>query len=117
MCVGIAPFLVDEHNNLCIKFAPLLHKDLFTSGKRTLKLEGKLRTFQPHTFCFKLFSRVLVVYHNPRRKHTFSGDITIKQIVIDDGLKKHFIDGSVIKPPLSHKIRQAEVKEIEVYFE
>ncbi|MCD6228075.1 MAG: hypothetical protein J7K17_01165 [Candidatus Omnitrophica bacterium] len=116
MCLGKNPFFVDKNNNFCIKFSPILKGDLFTKRGTTINLDNKVRKLEPNAFAFKLFSSILVIYYNPKRKNTYSENIKMEKIIIDDGNQKTVLKDSLIKPPLSYKIREAKVREIEVHF-
>jgi hypothetical protein len=64
-------------------------------------------------FAFKLFSSILVVYHNNKRKDTFNA--RVKKITITTSSGIQTINSSVIEPPLSYKIREKKVNRIDIY--
>ena len=117
MCLGRTPFFVDEENNLYIKFSPVLKGKLFTKRRKMITINDTKLEIPPNCFAFKLFSSVLVIYHNPKREDTFKGRIKIKKIIITKDKEQHTIESSVIPPPWSYKIREMEVKRVDVYFE
>jgi hypothetical protein len=101
MTLGKQPFYLDEKKELCLRFAPALKKEMFTSSDNILT--------------FKLFSSTLVVYHNPFCKDTYENCRAQKIIVtIDD--KCTTIQGDIIKSPLAQAIRRGTASRIDVYF-
>lgn len=116
MCMGRAPFSVDESGSLSLKFSPILKSELFTKQEQKIELNGRSEVIESNCFAFKLFSKILVVYHNPGRKDTFSKNCIVNKIVVDTGAKKYTIEGDSIKSPLSQKIRQSSAGRIDVYF-
>ena len=114
MCLGLEPFSVDSKGKLCIKFSPILDSKMFTKKTTTLTHRGKVITLPKNSFAFKLFSSVLVVYHNPKRKDTFAG-LKIKKITVQKGKSAQVIPSDTIIDPLSSLIRDAEVNRIDVY--
>ncbi len=116
MCLGVSPFYLGEDGNLYIKFSPLLKADLFTKKSTDLDFDGEKIHLPPNTFAFKIFSKTLVVYHNSKRKDTFSKDIKIVKIEIHKEDRKIVVDGDTILPPLSYQLREAKFRRIDVYF-
>ncbi|MDP2940423.1 MAG: hypothetical protein Q8O13_10190, partial [Candidatus Omnitrophota bacterium] len=117
MCLGKKPFSIDKDNNLCIKFSPILKADLFTQKQQTIAYNGKRVILEKNSFAFKLFSWILVVYHNPTRKDTFTNDARIEKIEVIEGGKKHTFNSNTIAAPLSYAVRDLKVERIDVYFE
>jgi len=115
MCLGKTPFFLDSDNNLCMRFRPILKSDLFTKNKSTVTFKGKEIELSENTFSFALFSSVLVVYHNPKRKDTFSKDCKVEKIVIAAAKKKFTINSDTVSSPLAQAIRQKEIEKIDVY--
>jgi len=101
MVLGKKPFYLDEKNELCLRFAPLLKKEMFVSESNRLT--------------FKLFSSTLVVYHNPNQKDTYENCRAQKIIVAIDG-KCTTIQGDTLKAPFAQAIRCARASQIDVYF-
>ncbi|UCC95486.1 MAG: hypothetical protein JSW40_01740 [Candidatus Omnitrophota bacterium] len=116
LCLGQEPFFVDENNNLHFRLSPILEGKMFTSKREKILFKGKETILEKNTFAFKLFSSILVVYHNPKRKDTFK-DCAAKTIVVEQDGARHIIDSVVIRPPLSLQIRQAKPDRIDVYLE
>ena len=99
MAMGKRPFYLDEKNELCLKFGPVLKKAMFTGD---------------NSLTFKIFSSTLVVYHNPSRKDTYKNCCTQKIIVTIDN-KCTTIQGDTIKSPLAQAIRRGAASRIDVY--
>ncbi|MCP4652001.1 MAG: cellobiose phosphorylase [Candidatus Omnitrophica bacterium] len=117
MIFGSKPFFIDDEGRLVLKFSPALKHDMFTTKKETVKINGRKITVEKNTFSFKLFSSILVVYHNPKRKDTFSNDCCVKKIVVEAESKKITIYSDTIKAPLSYAIREVKAERIDVYFD
>ncbi|MDD5069771.1 MAG: hypothetical protein PHV17_03490, partial [Candidatus Omnitrophica bacterium] len=121
LCLGKKPFFIDTNRGLCFKVEPVLKASLFTTKKSTVFVDGKAVVLEKNTFCYKLFSRTLVVYHNPNRRDTFfskskTTPAAIERIVLTVDGKKQTVNASVISSPLSYRVRRAEVERIDVYF-
>ncbi|UCG54252.1 MAG: hypothetical protein JSV32_06585, partial [Dehalococcoidia bacterium] len=106
---------LDSNNKLCMRFNPILKRDLFTKDKKTITFKGKDIVLAKNTFAFVLFSSVLVIYHNPKRKDTFNKDCKVEKIIIQAGKKKFILNSDTIFPPLAQAIRQKEIEKIDVY--
>jgi len=117
LCLGKNPFFLDNQGKLCLKFAPILKKELFTDNSQNVEFNGQTITLAKNTFSFKLFSKTLVVYHNPQRKDTFSKKCTVKQIVIDAQGQKQTVNSEIIRFPLSLAVRNQQVERIDVYLD
>ncbi len=116
MCLGMNPFLLKD-KKLYVNFSPILQGNLFTRKNLAVKLKDRILTLPPACFAFKIFSSTMVIYHNRRRKNTYSKDMRIKKIEISDGKEKTVLKHSLIAPPLSYRFREGKLKEIHVYFE
>lgn len=114
LCLGIKPFFIDEDGRLCVRFAPILKKEMFTKSSQSLEYKGKKITIPKNSFAFKLFSSCLVVYHNPKRKDTFRG-LKAKHITAQLGGKKHALTSDILKPPLSYALREAKIDRIDIF--
>jgi len=116
LCLGQRPFFMAK-GGLCLRFAPLLKKEFFTKGPKTITCGGRKIVLPANTFSFSLFSRTLVCYHNPRRKDTFSRTCSVDKIVISlQGDRKIICYNDIIRPPHSLAVRRAEAERIDVYF-
>ena len=115
ICLGRRPFFTDKEGRLCIKLSPVIKKDLFTTKPVSFELAGKDIKLPADTFSFKLFSSILVVYHNPKRRDSFKAKV--RRIEIETGNKKTAINSDVIKAPLSYAVREKKVERIDVYLQ
>jgi hypothetical protein len=116
LCLGREPFFVDR-SGLCLRFAPILRKEFFTTANTTVSFRGKKVTLPANTFTFKLFSHILVTYHNPKRKDTFGRGLGVEKIVITVEGKKITYLSNIIRPPFSLAIRGRRIERIDVYLE
>ncbi|MFH1503874.1 MAG: cellobiose phosphorylase [Candidatus Omnitrophota bacterium] len=115
LCMGKKPFFIDKKGELCMGLAPILKKELFTKIKDTVIFEGEKIAIPKNTFSFKLFSKTLIVYHNPQRKDTFDKDCCIEKIKISNKGKEINVFSAVMKQPLSLAIRNKEAERIDIY--
>ncbi|MDD4954685.1 MAG: hypothetical protein PHP17_01410 [Candidatus Omnitrophica bacterium] len=115
MCMGKAPFSLNENKEAVLKFSPVLKSELFTKAEERIEFCGRTEVIESNCFAFRLFSKTLVVYHNPERKDTFDRNCAVCKIVVTEGAKKHAIEGSTIEPALSQKIRQGKISRIDIY--
>jgi len=114
MCLGNEPFFVNEAGLPCIKFSPLIKGSLFTEKTTFFTLAGRRISLPPGSFAFRMFSSILVVYHNPKRRDTFN--LKTKKIVVKANGKIHTLKSKFIAPPLSYAVRENKVERIDVYF-
>jgi len=117
LCLGHQPFSIDKQKQLSLSFKPILKGDFFTTKKEVIFLEGKQVVFPKNSFSFKLFSKTLVCYHNPKRKDTFAWGAKIKKIVISLDNDKITLLSGIIPFPLSGAIRRGIVARVDVYFD
>ncbi|MDD4183461.1 MAG: hypothetical protein PHT53_06545, partial [Candidatus Omnitrophica bacterium] len=115
MCMGKSPFGVNESGELALKFSPILKSELFTKQEQKIEFAGKSQIIEKDCLAFKLFSKTLVVYHNPSRKDTFNKNCTVNKIVVAEGVKKYTIESDSIKSPLAQRIREARADYIDIY--
>jgi len=116
LCLGKEPFYIDKNNQLCLRFSPILKKELFTKVKETIDFGGKKVILPPNTFTFKLFSKTLVCYHNPQRKDTFARSCRIEKVVVTANGGKVSYFSSTIKSSLNLGLRGQKVERIDVYW-
>lgn len=116
MCLGNNPFDTNDKGELIIKFSPILKSKLFISEKQSIECEGRQEVVEKDCFAFKLFSKTLVVYHNPNRKDTFTEGCDIEKIIITIKGRKHILNSNIISMPLSESIRKVEADRIDIYF-
>jgi hypothetical protein len=115
LCLGRKPFFIDESGRLTLKFSPILKADFFTTSKQTVNFKQKNICLDKNTFSFKLFSSILVVYHNPARKDTFRSDCKVKKIVVHSKGKKTVFNCATLSSPYSQAVREAKIDKIDVY--
>jgi len=115
LCLGAKPFYFDDNKGLCLKFAPILKRGFFTTVAEKIDFNGEKITLPKNTFSFKLFSKTLVVYHNPKKKDTFDKDCRVEKIEIFKKGRKISISSEIIVEPLSLAIRNQEVERIDIY--
>jgi hypothetical protein len=113
--MGKSPFSINNNGELSLKFSPILKSELFTKQEQKIEFGGKSQIVEKDCFAFKLFSKTLVVYHNPGRKDTFNKNCMVNKIVVTEGVKKCTIENDNIKSPLAQKIREAKVDRIDIY--
>ena len=114
MCLGQKPFFMDR-GSLKMRFEPILKKQLFTKKATTTIFRGKKIVLAKDTFSFKLFSNILVTYHNPKRKDTYSASCLVDKMVISIGNMKIVNHGDILKSPVSGSIRRQEADRIDIY--
>ncbi len=115
MCLGRAPFFLDGKEGLCLRFAPILKKEFFTTVRKSVDFGTGRLTLPKHTFAFKLFSQTLVVYHNPGGQDTFSPACRVKRVVATVGVKKTTFLADIIKLNSLPGLREGKVRRIDVY--
>ena len=116
LCLGKEPFYIDRNNQLCLRFSPILKKELFTTTKETIDFNGKKVVLPRDTFTFKLFSKTLVCYHNPKRKDTFAKSCRIEKVAVTNNGGKVSYFSSIIKSSLNFSLRGQKVERIDVYW-
>jgi len=117
LCLGRTPFFIDKKRGFCLRFSPILKKDFFTTSEENIDFKGKKIVLPENTFSFKLFSKILVCYHNPGRKDTFSKNCRIERVTVSMNGKEVHSSSGIIEPPLSLAVRRQEVERIDVYFQ
>lgn len=117
MCLGKKPFLIDENKKLVMQFSPILKSDLFTQSKINFNFNNQEISLEENSLAFKLFSSILVVYHNPKRKDTYASDCKIVKIEVKDKQGNlHTFNSNIISHPVSESIRKTQVERIDIYF-
>jgi hypothetical protein len=122
MCVGKKFFYLDEQNKLKLAFEPVLPEWLFTKENKEIDLYANEKfiekiTIPANCFAFKLFSKTLVIYHNPERKNTFgpqASEINSYEIKNNDASVKK-IASKIIDTETALDIRNGKVKIINVF--
>ncbi|HLF18129.1 MAG TPA: hypothetical protein VI749_04450 [Candidatus Omnitrophota bacterium] len=111
MNIGLKPFSVNSKNELNLNFDPVLAGWLFTTKAST--------AFPKNTYAFQFLGKILVVYHNPKRRDTFGPDkAKIKSIKITYPKRSSVeLKTSFISAPYSQDIREQRVDRIDIFFD
>jgi hypothetical protein len=115
MNVGKRPFRM-ENKKLNLVFEPALPNWLFTQEEKKV---GK-NVFPKNTYTFNFLSHTLVVYHNPKRRHTFGHNkCQIQEIVLtyQDRSKSIKLAGKSIPEPYSREVREGKIQRIDIYLQ
>lgn len=120
MCTGLNPFYFDSEGGLKLSFKPALPEWLFCKEKqsRRLNLEGQWQEleFPADSFSFIFLSRILVIYSNPKRKHTFGleGVSPVNwKLVTQQGHELEF-EGSFLSSDIAELVRSRQITRIEI---
>ncbi len=122
MNVGQNPFGLDQEKKLTLAFRPVLPAWLFTTQETAMEwndIREKV-ALPANTYAFNFLGKILVVYHNPRRKNTFGqqkASIKSIRLTYPDRKKQIDLDQPVIGFPHAQQIRNREVERIDVFFE
>jgi hypothetical protein len=101
MMAGERPFLL-EGDQLCLAFKPTLPGWLFS---------------EDNTLSFKFLGKVTVTYHNPERRDTFDPCVVIRSMVLHPNQGESLdLPLQVIPSPFAKRIREGQIKKIDVYF-
>lgn len=109
MNAGQRPFFLNEKEELCLRFRPVLPAWLFTKKAQN--------SFPKNTYAFKFLNKTLVVYHNPRMKDTVGRNSVRARFIIlryDNG-KKLEIKKDLIEWPYAQDVRDKKVERIDIY--
>jgi hypothetical protein len=91
MNIGNKLFFLNKEGKLCLKFEPILHKDLFTKNKVKFLHKGKEIAIDKNSYAFNFLGNTLVVYHNLRRLNTFGNSAAkVTRIELEDNSGKKF---------------------------
>lgn len=105
MNVGRRPFILNDKNELNLKFSPVLPAWLFTKKDKT--------------YSFNFLSKIWVVYHNLKMKDTFGKNaVRPKKIIFNDkdgNLVE--IPSDTIPSPYAQQIRSGQIQRINIYLE
>ncbi|MBU2258044.1 MAG: cellobiose phosphorylase, partial [Candidatus Omnitrophica bacterium] len=104
MNIGKQPFILNNKNQLNLKFSPVLPGWMFTKDK---------------TYSFNFLSKIKVTYHNPKKKNTFGNNpVSIKKIVLlDQEGKTTEISSSLIPSPYAEQVRDRKFNKIDIFLE
>jgi len=104
MNTGTNPFFLNQQNELNLRLQPKLAGWLFD---------------RKGIYSFNFLSRVLVVYHNPKRKDTFGRNATKTEKIIfnDKDGNPVEISSDTIPSPFAQQIRSRQIKRIDIYLD
>jgi hypothetical protein len=96
------PFILDKQGKLSLRFSPALAGWLFDA-------KGEYK--------FNFLGRILVAYHNPKRKNTFGkGGAAVKKIIFSDkNDRPQEILSDTIPHPYAEQIRSRQIQKIDIY--
>jgi hypothetical protein len=117
MNAGNRLFFLNKEGKLCLKFEPILHKDLFTKNKVKLLHNEREIVIDKNSYAFNFLGNTLVVYHNPRRLNTFGNSAAkVSRIELEDNSGKRFkINSDTVTDSYSYGIRDGKFSRIDVY--
>jgi hypothetical protein len=104
MNLGNKPFFLNQNNELNIKFNPILPGWLFD---------------KKGNYSFNFLGKILVTYHNRKKKATFGKNIARpKKIILknSDNSSREFTSDT-IPSPFAAQIRSLQIKSIDIYLE
>jgi hypothetical protein len=114
LSLGKRPFSLDKKGELIFSPQPILDKKFFTQKSQTVNWQGQSIKTPKNSYSFGLFSKTLLIYHNPKRLDTYSKDCGVGEIIITLANKKKSFRGKV-KGEFAQAIRNQEVKKIDIY--
>lgn len=104
MNAGKNPFFLNKQGELNISFKPVLAKWLFN---------------QKGIYSFNFLGKILVTYHNPKRKNTFGSNCAkITKIIFNDKESTlREIAQNTIPSPYAQQIRSRQIKQIDIFLD
>jgi hypothetical protein len=114
LSLGRRPFSLDKKGELIFSPQPILDKRFFTQKSQTIKWQDQSIKIPKNSYSFGLFSKTLLIYHNPKRLDTYSKDCKVGEIIVTLSDKKKSFRGKV-KGEFAQAIRNQEVKKIDIY--
>jgi len=117
MNVGDKPFFINDMEELCLRFSPLLHKDLFTKSKYKLIFDNRQIVIDKNSYAFNFLGNTLVVYHNPKRLNTFGNkSAKIRKVILEDRKNNKFeVNSDLIPEDYSREVRSGNFSRIDIY--
>ncbi|MFO8053239.1 MAG: hypothetical protein R6U54_04720, partial [Candidatus Omnitrophota bacterium] len=105
---------LDKRGELKFCPRPILDKKLFTQKTQKINWQNKLIKIPKNSYSFGLFSKTLVVYHNPKKLNTYNKSCKVGDIVLKIGdAKKTF--SQEVKGEFAQAIRNQEVTQINIH--
>jgi len=121
MAFGPEPFKF-QNGELIYSPDPALRADLFTDKSKKVRLqvsetESEEIEIPENVFAHRFLGHSLVVYHNPEQKDTYGPEqVEIIGYKITTGQGREYkVDAAEIRGDLAHKIRNREIKQIDIY--
>jgi len=114
LTVGRRPFRVTG-GELVFELAPVLPGDWFTTATRRLRWYGETVEVPANAFACTLLGQTLLIYRNDRRGDTF-GENAVQPVRYQfDG--DDAVIGSVVEGVLANRLRDREVRRLDVWLE
>jgi hypothetical protein len=120
MNVGKRPFVLSNDKKLSLRFDPTLPASLFTKEKVTRTLTSPdgtetAVTIGPDSLAFLFLGKTLVVYRNPRRLDTFGGRrASVRKITLESKGQKIEFRGDTVPSPYAERVRQGQIRRIDI---
>lgn len=117
MNVGKESFFINHRGKLCLKFNPILHKDLFTKKRQKYVFDNKEVSVDKNSYVFNFLGSTLVFYHNPKRLNTFGSNAAkIEKIILEDRQgSKYEIRSDLISEDYAYDVRSGNFSRIDIY--
>ena len=120
LMAGERPFLLDDRGRLMLRLTPLLQADMFSREPEDVELwrDGRLARIKlpANTVSFMFLGRVLVTYHNPKRRDTFGANPVQPvawKLTCEDG-RTASVEGPELKGPLAQDVRERRIRYMDV---
>lgn len=114
LSLGPKPFFLNKKQKLVFEPKPILEPDYFIKKSRLVDYLGKKVKIPANTYSFKLFSKTLVVYHNPKRLNTFSSGCRITRIDLKLGAKTLTFKNN-LQGEFAQLVRAQKADRIDIY--
>lgn len=114
LALGKKPFSLDKNKTLIFSPQPLLAKEFFSKTSSQIKWFEQRLKIPKNTYSFRLFTKTLLIYHNPARLDTFAKNCRIKQINLEIA-GKTLTSKSRVRGKIAQAIRNQEVTKIDIY--
>jgi hypothetical protein len=114
LSLGQKPFSLDKKGKLKFCPQPILDKKLFTKKIQKINWQGKLIKIPKNTYSFGLFSKTLVIYHNPKKLDTYNKSCKVGDIVLKIGDAERTFSQEV-SGEFAQAIRNQQVTQIDIY--
>jgi hypothetical protein len=114
LSLGRRPFSLDKKGELIFSPQPILDKKFFTQKSQTVNWQGQSIKIPKNSYSFGLFSKTLLIYHNPKRLDTFAKNCKIQKIDLKL-VNKTLTFMQKVKGKFAQAIRNQEVTQIDIY--